>query len=123
MKTKIEAYRKMIELKLWFMEEKQKFTNIILTYVDSDDSIKVYYIGNKYILENKHYKHEEVLVMSIKIDQYSKTHSTKSNEYFLDMQLNFRNSSSSEDWLLPKDIFQKQVHISLIKSNRLIFEK
>ena len=121
MKIKREALSKMLELLNLFDEvlEEDRFKDIIINDVlnHNEEGNTIYLIGNKTVPEKTIPKLKKIVLLKMKVDQYSKIHPTKSLEYFINISLNFRPRRSSEDWNLPKEKFKQQVRVCLTNAN------
>jgi hypothetical protein len=115
MNTKEQANLKCVEFYNWFMEVRKEFPNVELQKSGNDVAYKLYFIGNKSVGDDYELTcWKEVPILECKIMQYSPNHPVEPNQYYLDLSLNFRGYSSSEDWKMDEKKFKEETKKAFI---------
>lgn len=119
MKTREEANRRVNDLFNWFMEVRKGFPNVELNKNGNDIEYQVFFIGDKRVGSDYELTcWKDVPILQCGVRQYSETHPTKSSQYYLDLRLNFRGSSSSQDGELSELDFKEQVRKAFIGASK-----
>jgi hypothetical protein len=119
MKNREEANQKVKDFFNWFMEVRKDFPNVELDKNGNDLEYQVFFIGDKKVGSDYELTcWKAVPILQCGVRQYSETHPTKSNQYYLELRLNFRGSSSSQDGELSELDFKEQVRKAFIGASK-----
>ena len=118
MKTLEEALQKSKKIYDVFMEVRKEFPNVKLQKSGDDFDYNVFFIGNKTVGSSYDLTAwKDVPILSNCIRRYANHHPTLSGQHFLDMRLNFRGQSSSEDWQMSDDELRIQCRKSFDRAS------